>query len=992
MANRPPVGLPTLSRRSRILIVVGVIVLIGLILSSRVLSTYIDWLWYGEVDFRSVFTTTLLTKLVLFLVVGVVVGGVVWANLLLAYRSRPVFVPLSGPDDPVSRYRMVVSRRLKLFGLGIPLVIGFLCAVTATNDWQQAQLFLHGTSFGKTDPIFNLDIGFFVFTLPFYEWVLNWLFVAAALSFFGALVTHYLFGAIRLAGRGGQLSGPARIQLSVIAGVFVLFKAVAYFFDRYDLLFSQSNTQAYGATYTALNAVMPAKLILLCIAVFCAAAFFAGAFLRNLQLPAIATALLVLSSLLIGVAWPAVLQQFSVAPNANEKESVPISYNIAATKDAFGLTDDKVTYKPYSNQPTATPDQVKSDVPTVSNARLLDPSVLYQTFKQFKQGRNFYDFPPKLDIDRYSVKGVTSDYIVAAREINTTGLAESQKNWINEHLVYTHGNGFVAAKASTVTSQGYPDFSVSELNSDGKVSEGEISVKQPRIYYGELQGDTNDYAIVGGPDGQNPNQGQEYDTDTTKYTYQGSGGVSIGNWFDRLVFAAYYGERNILFNSAITDNSKIMYYRDPADRVKNVAPWLTLDSDPYPAVVDGNIEWIVDGYTTLTNYPYSQQTQLGDATSDSLNTNGNGARQPNQGVGYIRNSVKATVDAYTGQVKLYAVDDTDPVLKAWEAIYPGTVLPSSDISQQLRAHFRYPEDLFKVQRGLLAKYHVTNPQNFFSSVGFWSVPTDPTAVDNPTNVQAINQQTSAQPPYYVMSGNPAVPGSNATFQLTSPLVFFGRDFMSAYVSVSSDPGPNYGKITVLQLPADTQTPGPKLMQTQFITTNGNQLNLFRQQTTSIKYGNLLTLPVGGGLLYVEPVYVEQSQSTNSNSSYPQLSRVLVSYNGGVGFANTFTDALNLALSGATPATGGNTGGNTGGTNTSTSSPTTTTSQPPGSPDMAKAVADIQSALAAIKSAQQSGDFQALGNAYKALDDATKEFNAANGSPTSPTTTTTSGGR
>ncbi|MFC0432165.1 UPF0182 family protein [Kutzneria buriramensis] len=988
MANRPPVGLPTLSRRSRILIIVGVIVLIGLILSSRVLSTYIDWLWFGEVGFRSVFSTTLLTKLVLFLVVGVVLGGLVWANLLVAYRTRPVFVPLSGPDDPVSRYRMVVSRRLKLFGLGIPLVIGFLCAVTAMNDWQEAQLFLHGTSFGKTDPIFNIDIGFFVFTLPFYEWVLNWLFVATALSFFGALITHYLFGAIRLAGRGGQLSGPARVQLSVIAGVFVLLKAVAYFFDRYDLLTAQSNPQAFGATYTALNAVMPAKLILLCIAVFCALAFFAGAFLRNLQLPAIATALLVLSALLIGVAWPAVLQQFSVAPNANEKESVPISYNIAATKDAFGLGDDKVSYKDYSNTPTATSDQIKSDVPTVSNARLLDPSVLYPTFKQFRQGRNFYDFPQKLDIDRYKVNGVTSDYIVAAREMNTNGLADSQKNWINEHLVYTHGNGFVAAKASNVTPTGYPDFTVSELNSDGKVSEGAINVEQPRIYYGELQGDANDYAIVGAPSGQSPSQGQEYDTDSTKYTYQGSGGVSIGNWFNRLVFAAYYGERNILFNSAITDNSKIMYYRDPADRVKNVAPWLTLDSDPYPAVVDGNIEWIIDGYTTLTNYPYSQQTQLGDATADSLNSNG-AARQQNQGVGYIRNSVKATVDAYTGQVKLYSVDDTDPVLKAWEAIYPGTVLPSSAISDSLRAHFRYPEDLFKVQRGLLAKYHVTNPQNFFSSVGFWSVPSDPTAVDNPTNVQAIQAQTSPQPPYYVMSSNPASPGANASFQLTSPLVFLGRDFMSAYVSVASDPGPNYGKITVLKLPTDTQTPGPKLMQTQFITTNGNALNLFRQQTTNIKYGNLLTLPVGGGLLYVEPVYVEQS--SNSNTSYPQLSRVLVSYNGGVGFGNSFTDALNQALSGATPATGGGNGGGGGTTSTSTPPTSTTGSGGPGaSPNLTKAVNDINAAIQAIKNAQASGDFQALGNAYKALDDATKEFAAAQSQTGTPTTTT--GGR
>jgi uncharacterized protein len=988
MSSRPPVGIPTLSRRSRILIAVGVVVLIGLILSSRLLSTYISFLWYGEVGFRSVFTTQILTQVVLFFAVGIAVGGLVALNLALAYRSRPVFVPLSGPDDPVSRYRSVVVRRLRLFGIGIPVVIGFLTAITAQGDWQLVQLFLNAQPFNQTDPVFTIDIGFFVFQLPFYEWVLNWLFIITALSFFGALITHYLFGGIRLAGRGGQLSGPARIQLSVIAGVFVLFKAAAYFFDRYDLLFSTSGA-AHGATYTSLNAVMPAKLILLCIAVFCAIAFFAGAFLRNLQLPAIATVLLILSSLLIGVAWPAVLQQFSVAPNANEKESVPISYNIASTRQAYGIGDDKVTYKPYDNKSTATPDQVKADVPTVSNARLLDPSVVSATFKQLKQGRNFYDFPAKLDIDRYTTEsGTTSDYIVAAREMNTSALADSQRNWINQHLVYTHGNGFVAAKANTITPGGYPDFTVSELGSDGKVSQGDIHVDQPRIYYGELETDPNDYAIVGGPPGQKPEQGQEYDTDVSKYTYQGSGGVPIGNWFNRLVFAANYSERNILFNSAIGDDSKILFNRDPATRVKRAAPWLTVDSDPYPSVVNGKIEWIVDGYTTLEHYPYAQQTSLGAVTNDSLTTTANAPRQPNTTISYIRNSVKATVDAYSGAVTLYQVDDQDPVLKAWESVFPGTVKPSTDISPELRKHFRYPEDLFKVQRDLLAKYHVSNSQDFYSNVSFWQVPADPT-VDS-TSTQSIQQQTQLQPPYYVLSGNPTKPTGPASFQLTSPLVFLGRDFMSAYVSAASDPGPDYGKLTVLQLPSDTQTSGPKLMQTQFITTNGSALNLLKQQSTTVKYGNLLTLPVGNGLLYVEPVYVEQS--ANQNSSYPQLSRVLVSYNNGVGFAATFADALNQALTGATPPSAGNPPP----PNSTSATPTTPTSpSAPVSGDLAQAVNDIQNALANIKSAQSSGDFVALGQAYKALDDATKKFAAAKAAATTssapPTTTSHTGG-
>ena len=987
MANRQPARLPALSKRSWILLGIVLVLLVLLIVAFQLLPTYIDWLWYGEVGFRSVFTTTVITRVLLFVITGAVVGALVWVSLLIAYRTRPVFVPVTSPDDPVARYRSVVLRRLRLFSIAIPVVIGLLVGSTAQNDWSLVQLFLHGTSFGQQDPIFHIEVGFFVFQLPFYEWVLNWLLLATVLSFIGALIAHYIFGSIRLTGKKGQLASAARIQLSIIAGIFVLFKAMSFLFERYDLLFSTSNQQANGATYTEINAVVPAKMILLCIAVICAVTFFAGAFLRDLRLPALATALLVLSSLLLGLAWPAVLQQFVVAPNANQKEAQPISYNITATKQAYGLTDDKVVYQNYSNKPTASPDQIRSDTSTVANARLLDPNVISATFTQFQQGRNFYSFPAKLGIDRYTINGQTNDYIVAAREVNTSALADAQKNWINEHLVYTHGNGFVAAKANTVNSAGYPDFQVSELNSDGNISNGFEQVDQPRIYYGEQETSNNDYAIVGVPPGQ---KGQEYDTDKTTYAYDGAGGVPMGNWFNRLVFAANYGEPNILFNSAIGENSKILYNRDPQTRVKKVAPWLTVDSNPYPAVIGGKIEWIVDGYTTLKNYPYAQQTLLGDATNDSLNqTIKNNPRQSNKTISYIRNSVKATVDAYTGAVTLYSIDDSDPVLKAWESVFPSTVKPSSDISAELRSHFRYPEDLFKVQRELIAKYHVTNSQDFYSQISFWNVPQDPT-VDSTTNASDIqNLQSQPQPAYYVLSGSPN--SSSASFQLTSPLTFLGRDFMAAYVTAASDPK-NYGQITVLQLPSDTQTPGPKLVQTQFITANGQQLNLFRQQSTKLAYGNLLTLPVGGGLLYVEPVYVEQS--SNQSSSYPQLSRVLVSYNGGIGFAPTFTEALNQALA-------GNNSGQSPNPNQppASSTPTPTPSSvPPApnqaiSPDLAKAIDDIQSALQQIKSAQQSGNFTALGQAYAALDDATKRFEAAKGTtnPT-PTTSPSSGGR
>ncbi|HYZ35360.1 MAG TPA: UPF0182 family protein, partial [Pseudonocardiaceae bacterium] len=658
MANRPPVAVPALSRRARILIAVGVAVLVLLIIGSRLIDAYVDWLWFNEVGFRSVFSTVLVTRLVQFLIVGLLVGGALAVNLMIAYRTRPVFVPVAGPDDPVARYRTAILARLRLVGIGVPLLVGFIAGLSALGDWQTVQMFLHGVSFGVSDPQFHKDVGFYAFDLPFYRKLLGWGFVVVVISFIGALITHYLFGGLRLAGRGGQLSAPARVQLAVLAGVFVLLKAVGYYLDRYGLLFSRRNPLFTGASYTDLNAVLPAKVILMCIAVICAVAFFAGAVLRNLQLPAIAIALLLLSSILVGAAWPAVLEQFVVRPNANEREAPSIQRNIAATREAYGITDRQVSYKQYSGRSDASPADVRADTATIPNIRLLDPSVLSQTFTQLQQRENFYGFPDKLDVDRYTVNGKTQDYIVAVRELESQSLAENQRTWINQHLTFTHGNGFVAAPANTVNSAladagsgegGYPIFTVSDTS-----RQGDIPVTQPRVYFGEL---IDDYAIVGGNPGARP---REFDGRPENYTYQGKGGVPLGSWPRRLLFASYYGERNILFNQAIGPDSKIIYNQHPRDRVEKVAPWLTVDGDPYPAVINGRIEWILDGYTTLDNYPYAQRTVLGKATTDSLT---GVSRLPDEEISYIRNSVKATVDAYDGTVTLYAVDESDPVLR-----------------------------------------------------------------------------------------------------------------------------------------------------------------------------------------------------------------------------------------------------------------------------------------------------------------------------------------
>ncbi|WP_116051698.1 UPF0182 family protein [Amycolatopsis palatopharyngis] len=983
MATRPPVSLPKLSRRSRFMLILGGVVVLALLLGARLLDTYVDWLWFGEVGARGVFTTVVITRIALFFAVAALVGGLVALSLWIAYRTRPVFVPVSGADDPVARYRTTVVSRIRLFGIGVPVLVGLIAGASAQNDWERVQLFFNSTSFGKTDPEFGLDIGFYAFSLPFYNWILGWLFVAIVVSFLAALGAHYLFGGIRLAGKGGTIAGPARVQLAILVGVFVLLKAVEYFFDRYNLLMSNNNELFTGATYTDLAARLPAKWILLCISLFVAIAFFVGAFLRNVQLPAIALVLLLLSGILVGVAWPAVLEQFEVKPNAIEKESESIQRNMDATRSAFDLQD--VKYEDYSGTTEASPSEVRSETGTISNIRLLDPGVLEPTFTQRVGRENFYGFSEKLDIDRYvSPDGDLQDYVVAAKEIKTSGLAENQRSWINRHLRYTHGNGFVAAPANTIdravegadSEGGYPVAGTSDTQ-DPDGAHG-IEVTEPRIYYGEL---TTDYAIVGGQPGEAPG---EYDTaNDSSYLYTGAGGVPIDSWFNRLVFAAKEGERNILFSDAISEGSKMMYNRDPRDRVEKVAPWLTVDGDPYPAVIDGKIKWIVDGYTTINNFPYSQQTALDDATQDSLS---GVARQQPEMINYIRNSVKATVDAFDGTVSLYSLDDNEPVLKAWRNIFPGIVKPTSEITPELRSHFRYPEDMFKVQRELLTKYHVQNPREFYSTETFWDVPPDPTQDGGNATAEGPNQ-----PAYYLLAQAPGQ--DEPTFQITSSLTPLRRQYLAAWVSVSSAPD-DYGTIRVLRLPtggdAGSQVEGPVQVQNRFQSDPrvARERTLFNNPQINVIYGNLLTLPVAGGFLYVEPVYIRQK----NENSYPQLARVLVSYGGKIGFAATLNQALDQVFGEGTgeAATGPEQGGipdpsapEDGDTEEPTPPETDQQGTPPpngdqGGTELEQATADIQAALTKLKNAQQSGDFDAQGAALAELDAAARRWEAAQG--------------
>ncbi len=991
---RPAARMPKLTRRSRILVGIALLIVGLLMVGPRLVDAYVDWLWFGEIGFRSVFSTVLVTRLVVFLVAGVFIGAVAFGGMALAYRSRPVFVPASGPNDPVARYRATVLSRLRLFAIGVPAFIGLLAGFVAQTYWVRVQLFLHGGSFGITDPEFGKDLGFYAFDLPFYRLVLGYLFVGVFLMLVGNLLGHYVFGGIRLSGRQGALSRAARMQLVSLVGILVLLKAVAYWFDRYELL---SHTRAgkpfTGAGYTDINAVLPAKLILLAIAVICAVAVFSALVLRDLRIPAIGLVLLLLSSVIVGAGWPMLVEQFSVKPNAAQKERDYISRSITATRDAYGLTGDSVTYRDYSGNAPATAEQVAADRNTTSNIRLLDPTIVGPAFTQFQQGKNFYSFPDQLSIDRYNgPDGKLRDFVVAARELNPDRLIDNQRDWINKHSVYTHGNGFIASPANTVRgiandpnqNGGYPEFLASVVGANGAaVSPGPAPLDQPRIYFGPVIASApSDYAIVG-KNGVDREYDYETNTETKNYTYGGTGGVDIGNWLTRSVFAAKFAERNFLFSSVIGPNSKILFNRDPARRVEAVAPWLTTDSTVYPAIVNKRMVWIVDGYTTLDNYPYSELTSLSSATADSNEVAVN-RMLPDKQVSYIRNSVKATVDAYDGTVTLYEQDEHDPVLQAWMKVFPDTVKPKSAISKELSEHLRYPEDLFKVQRMLLAKYHVNDPVTFFSTSDFWDVPLDP----NPT-------ASSFQPPYYIVAKDLATGGDSSSFQLTTAMNRFRRDFLAAYISASSDPA-TYGKITVLTIPG--QVNGPKLAFNAISTDTAVSQDLGvigRDNQNRIRWGNLLTLPVGqGGLLYVAPVYASPGAS-DAASSYPRLIRVAMMYNDKVGYGPTVRDALNGIFgpgAGAT-ATGPAPTDVPAGTPPPAAvpgavqppaagpQPPPAAVQSPGvpltlSPAKAAALQDVNAALDGLRAAQQSGNFAQYGTALQKLDDAMAKYREA----------------
>ena len=936
MTNTPQFQRPSFNfrrRKSPLGLTIGILVLLGVVFTA-LSGFYADWLWFKSVNFTSTWSTILQTKALLFVVTGLVTSLLIMSNVFLAYKNRPLYVPMSIEADNLERYRAQLQPiRRGVFVAGF-LALFYFAGSSGSTLWSTWLLFKNSTEFGIKDPQFNMDISFFAFRLPFWQTLIGWGISTLILAIIGSVVVHYLYGGIRLQVREDRTTVAARVQLSVLLGLVVLLKAVAYWFDRYALALKDGKLIT-GLTYTDVNAVLPAKAILSGIAIVCALLFFANIVRRSWVLPTAGTALLVISSVLIAGAYPAAIQTFTVKPSESSKEADFIQRNINATRAAYGL--EEVTVSDYQATLTTSAGQLTKDAATISNIRLMDPNVIAATFRQLQQIKPYYTFPDSLDIDRYTVNGVKRDAVVAVRELNIDG--NPSRNWINDHLVYTHGFGFVAAFGNTRDADGKPSFVVGDLPPTKGLGEFE-----PRIYFGE---NVPDYSIIGGVKTDSPVE-FDYPDDASangqkNYTYSGTGGVPVGSLLNKLVFALKYQEQRILLSSLINKDSKILFERNPRDRVAKIAPWLTLDGDSYPAIVDGRILWIIDGYTTSAGYPYSRQTTLSSATSDALTTNSTSiTAQGNETINYIRNSVKATVDAYSGEVTLYQWDEKDPVLKTWSKAFPGTVQPKSAISPQLLDHIRYPEDMFRVQREILSSYHVTTASAFYGGQDFWRVPRDPST---------FGANAGAQPPYYLTL---QMPGEDKPeFALTTPFVpRGGRENLSAFAVVNSDPGPDYGKMTVLQLPRNTNVAGPSQVASNFEAKPevANSLSLLRRGGSDVVLGNLLTLPVGGGLLYVQPVYVK---ATSNTAAYPLLQKVLVSFGDQIGYDDTLKGALDQVF-------GGNSGTAAGGSSTNGSTGVTTNSS------LANSLASAKKAYADGLAALAKGDFAAYDKAQKRL--------------------------
>ena len=937
------------------------VLIMGFMLFSRV---WTDLLWYRSVEAAQVFRIRLTSTIGLFAIFGVLMAAAVWINMAIAHRMRPrSAAPASSASSTLNRYRQVLESRTWLF-MAVPAVaLGLMAGAGVIANVDTFLAWLNGTPFGKTDPYFNLDAAFYVFDLPWWRFVVSQVMWTLIISLLAAAAVHFIGGSMRsnplrvttpMEGAPPEIkvSNPfgkaAQAHMSVLMGLIMLAIGVDQWLGRYVFLTSDNDALFTGVGYTDSEARITAKLIMAAICAIAALVFFVNAKMRRWILPTSAVALAVASSLILQGAYPGLVQQFDVRPNEPDRERPYIVNQIAATRDAYGLAD--VEISDYQATTTAEAGQLIADVEALPGIRLMDPQVIAPTFEQLQQVRGYYSFPDVLDVDRYTIDGQETDAIVAVREINTAGLPVENQTWNNIHTVYTHGYAMVGAYGNRRQPSGVPEWIVRDIPPVGALQQTE-----PRVYFGE---NTVQYSVVGTAEGQPPVEldtpgGGETGTGGGEIytTYDGQGGVPIGNYFTRALFAARFGDINLLLSNRVHPDSRIIFDRTPAERVAKVAPWLNIDKDPYPAVVDGRVVWILDGYTTSNSYPNAQRVDLASATSDSSSEwVPLGTERAN--VNYMRNSVKAVVDAYHGTVTLYAWDTADPILQTWSNVYPGMLKSADEISPDLQAHLRYPQDLFKVQRQILSRYHMSDPMAWYQQSDLWRVPDDP------------RYQNVKEPAYYLSIKWPG--DESPIFSQTTVFVPNERENLGAYMAVVADAAhEDYGKIRVLRLSDTHQVPGPNQTFNAIQTDQRVQSSLLpftSQGAAKPVYGNLLTLPLGGGLIYVEPIYTQGE----TQGSYPVLRFIVVRFGENIGIGETLQQALDMVFA-------GDAGVQTG------ESETTTETETPGSEPQtgtAAAQAALDNAAAAYQAADQALAAGDLGEYQRQIEIARRELERA----------------
>ena len=907
----PTSSRPPLSLRARI---ITAIVLVGVFLiatSDTIARFYTDLQWFTDLAQPQVFWTRIWSEVAVGVAFGILTFAVVYVNLLVAKRMRPRVlnaVPMGGVATPeqqleelLRRVRGALDPWASLLLILLALFVAYNIGSAMAGSWQTLRLALAGKTFGATDPQFGLDIGFFVFTLPALRIVSDWIFSTLVITLLLTAIAHLYEGGIRPAEKLRGFDPHVKAHISVLLGLIVASKAFDYWLSIYELDFSPRG-QVLGASFTDVNAQIPAYWILIVIAIAVGVLLMLNIRYKGWKLPLYGLGIWIGASILVGGIYPSLIQGLQVAPNELAFEKPFIQRNINATRQAFDLTSVDATGYAAASDLTAA--DIAEATSTVKNIRLFDPNVVVDSYKQLQEIRFYYDFKD-VDIDRYVINGVRRQVLISAREMNVTQLDTTAKTWINRHLVYTHGYGVVVSPVNEVSSEGLPNFLIKDLPSK---SSTDLTVKVPGIYYGE---ETSDYAIVDTSQKEfdYPVGGQNATTE-----YSGGNGIPIGNLADRLAFAITTGDIEILFSSAITPTSRMLYRRTITDRVHTLAPWLMLDGDPYPVLVDGHITWVLDGFTTSSDYPYSQ-------------------RETASGINYIRNSVKVTVDAYTGKTTFYAFDEKDPVLAAYRIVYPELFTDNAKMPAGIRAHMRYPEDLFRLQAEVYKTYHMLDPAVFYNKEDQWAIPGETT--DAPMD------------PFYVLMQLPGQPGED--FLLMEPFTPRAKDNMIGWMAAKSDPT-SYGQRIVYNFPKQRLIMGPQQIRARLNQEPdiSKEITLLNQQGSNVIFGNLLVIPIKDSILYVEPLYLKATQSP-----LPELKRVIVAYSDKIAMAPDLATALGEVF-------GAGTTGSTG---------TTASVTPSGTPTGVGATGDLAAArtlYAKALAAQKAGDWASYGTYIKQL--------------------------